>query len=115
MTESAAGDRLERIRMALAPLDATTLELVDDSAAHHGHAGARDGGGHYRLRVVSTRFHGLAKVARHRLVYDLLFALMQRDIHALSLVLLTPEELLAARQPSAAPVPGAAPPSSPRS
>jgi len=85
-------ERPGRIRAALAALDPLVLELRDDSAAHRGHAGAREGGGHYALRLVSRRFEGLAKLARHRLVYDLLADLMRRDIHALSLVLLTPEE-----------------------
>jgi BolA protein len=69
-----------------------SLAVHDDSAAHAGHAGARSGGGHYRVIVVSERFAGLSRVARHRLVYDALQDLMQRDIHALAMTLLTPEE-----------------------
>lgn len=67
--------------------------LVDDeSHLHAGHAGAASGGGHYRLRVVSTRFEGMNKVARHRLVYDCLREMMTKEIHALAMTLLTPDE-----------------------
>lgn len=78
-------ERLERIRARLAPLQATELELVDESHLHAGHAGARSGRGHYRLKIVSPRFSGLAPVARHRLVYETLGEMMQTDIHALAI------------------------------
>jgi BolA protein len=68
------------------------LEIEDESAAHAGHAGARSGGGHYRIHLVSEAFSGLSRVARHRLVYDALHDLMQRDVHALALSLVTPAE-----------------------
>lgn len=84
--------RLEDIRARLAPLDPLRLELQDDSRLHAGHAGAAGGGGHYRLTVVSAGFAGLPRLARHRLVYDFLADLMRREIHALSLTTLTPEE-----------------------
>jgi len=84
---------LERIRSrlteALAP---SRLDIADESAAHAGHAGARTGGGHYRVHLVSERFIGLTRVARHRLVYDALQDLMQREVHALALSLVTPAE-----------------------
>lgn len=66
--------------------------IDDESALHAGHAGAASGGGHFRLRLVSTRFEGLGKVGRHRLVYDCLRELMQKEIHALAMTLLTPSE-----------------------
>lgn len=78
----------QRLRSALNP---SLLELRDDSAHHAGHAGAREGG-HYTLRIVSPRFAGLARVARHRLVYDSLADLMQRGIHALAIDASAPEE-----------------------
>jgi BolA protein len=78
-------DRLQ----VLSPLG---IDIVDESALHAGHEGAKSGGGHYRLRLVSGQFKGLAKVARHRLVYAALADLMTRDIHALSLTLLSPDE-----------------------
>jgi len=84
---------IERMRVllqhSLAPL---RLDIADESAAHAGHAGAASGGGHYRVYLVSDRFAGLARVARHRLVYDALQDLMQREIHALALSLVTPDE-----------------------
>jgi BolA protein len=73
---------------ALAP---TELELVDDSAAHAGHAGAR-AGAHYNLRIVSARFAGLARVARHRLVYDALRPWMADGVHALAIDARAPSE-----------------------
>jgi BolA protein len=78
-----------RLREQLAP---SLLQLRDDSASHAGHAGAREGG-HYELRIVSARFTGLSRVARHRLVYDSLADLMQRGIHALAIDARTPDEL----------------------
>lgn len=86
-------NRLQRIRELLDAGLAPDECLVDDeSHLHAGHAGAASGGGHYRLRLVSTRFEGLNKVARHRLVYDCLREMMQKDIHALAMTLLTPDE-----------------------
>jgi BolA protein len=79
----------QRLVQALAPRQ---IRIEDESAAHAGHAGAQSGGGHYRVYVVSDRFAGLGRVARHRLVYDSLQDLMQREIHALALSLVTPAE-----------------------
>ena len=84
---------IERMRQRLQALEPLQLELDDDSALHAGHEGAKSGGGHYRLRLVSARFSGLPRVARHRLVYDALDILMRRDIHALAMTLLSPEEV----------------------
>jgi BolA protein len=61
------------------------LELIDDSALHAGHAGARSGGGHYRLTIVSAAFSGKNTVARHRMIYDALGEMMRREIHALAI------------------------------
>jgi BolA protein len=86
-------NRMEQIRAALAQaLPATTVELIDDSHRHAGHAGARDGRGHFRLRIVSDAFAGLRPLQRHQLVYRSLGELMQTDIHALSITALTPDE-----------------------
>jgi BolA family transcriptional regulator, general stress-responsive regulator len=88
-----AGSRMERIRAALAEaLPTTAVELIDDSHRHAGHAGARDGRGHFRLRIVSAAFAGLRPLQRHQLVYRALDELMRTDIHALSITALTPEE-----------------------
>lgn len=81
------------IRQRLAVLEPETLTLEDESAQHKGHAGAASGGGHFRLVLVSPKFRDLTTLARHRLVYEAMGELMQRDIHALSITALTPEEL----------------------
>jgi BolA protein len=78
--------RLER------ELDAELVEVTDDSARHAGHAGASEGGGHYRVCVVSARFAGLSRVAAQRLVYEALGSLMRDAIHALEMRTLTPEQ-----------------------
>lgn len=72
-------------------LDATHVEVLDDSAAHAGHPGAEGGGGHFRVLVVSPRFEGLSQVAAQRLVYRALGDLMANDVHALEMRCLTPE------------------------
>ena len=83
---------VERMHERLQVLQPLALAIDDDSAKHAGHEGAKGGGGPYRLRLVSRRFAGLPRLARHRLVYDSLGPMMQREVHALSLVLQTPEE-----------------------
>lgn len=88
-----ADDFASLIRERLAILHPSRIELIDDSALHAGHAGARGGGGHYRLLVVASAFAGKSTVARHRLVYDALGDLMRQKIHALSIKPLTPEEV----------------------
>jgi BolA protein len=67
--------------------------VIDESAAHAGHAGAASGGGHYQLTIVSARFAGMSRVARHRLVYATLGPLMQHRIHALAVRAYAPGEL----------------------
>ena len=76
------------LRATLQPL---ALEVEDDSHLHAGHAGAREGR-HFSVRVVSERFNGLSRLARHRLVYDSLTLLMQRGIHALAIDARAPGE-----------------------
>jgi len=79
-----------RLTAGLAP---QRLDIVDESARHAGHSGARPGGGtHYRVRIVSERFAGLNRVRRHRLVYDLLPAEFADGLHALALDTKTPGE-----------------------
>ncbi|MDB5814947.1 MAG: transcriptional regulator [Rhodocyclales bacterium] len=89
---SIGGNIADRIREQLGTLAPTRVELYDDSARHAGHAGAASGGGHYNLFVISKKFEGLTSVARHRLIYAALSALMQCEVHALSIIALTPEE-----------------------
>jgi BolA protein len=96
MTEPVAlcsTDRIARIEASLrAALPVVSLQVIDDSHLHVGHAGAREGRGHYRVRIVSEAFAGLRPVARHQLVYRALGTLMQTDIHALGIEALTPAE-----------------------
>lgn len=77
------------IELALAP---TALEIEDESHKHAGHAGARDGRGHFRVDVVSAAFGGLNAIARHRAVYAAVGELMATDIHALAIRARTPQE-----------------------
>lgn len=88
MTDRVAVIR-ERLQAQLAPIE---LEVDDDSHRHVGHAGARDGRGHFSVRVVSAAFTGLAPLARHRAVYAALGDLMQTDIHALAIDARAPGE-----------------------
>jgi BolA protein len=79
-------DRVERIEVLLrAAFDPVHVEVFDDSALHAGHAGARGGGGHYRVRLLSEKFRGLPVLARHRLVYEALRELLPDQIHALGI------------------------------
>ncbi|MDG6349082.1 BolA family transcriptional regulator [Luteimonas sp. 8-5] len=68
------------------------LEIRDDSHRHAGHAGARDGHGHFTLEIRSAAFAGMAPLARHRAVYAALGAMMQDDIHALAIRASAPNE-----------------------
>jgi BolA protein len=82
--------RIERaLRDAFAPAH---LEVIDQSHRHRGHAGAAGGGGHFDVVIVSARFAGSARLARHRMVYDALGPAMAEAIHALAIRALTPEE-----------------------
>ncbi len=73
-------------------LEAVHVEVVDESHLHAGHAGAASGGGHFRAVIVSAHFEGRSSVERQRLVYTALSAEMGRDIHALSMRTLTPDQ-----------------------
>jgi len=80
----------QRLRTELA---AESIEVTDESALHVGHAGARSGGGHYAVTVVSPRFSGKNQVERHRMVYAALGDAMHAQIHALSIRAYAPDEL----------------------
>jgi BolA protein len=85
-------DRRGRIEHKLQErLEATHVEVIDESHLHAGHAGAAAGGGHFRALVVSPRFEGLSMLAAQRLVYEALSEEMGGEIHALSVRTLTPE------------------------
>jgi len=81
------------IREKLAALAPESIEVDDESALHAGHEGARGGGGHYRLTLVSQRFAGQPLQARHRMVYQALGSLMSKDIHALAIHAYAPDEI----------------------
>jgi len=76
------------LEQAFAP---TALEIIDDSAAHAGHAGARSGG-HYRVKLVAATFRGRSPLERHRLVYTAVAPLLTGSVHALNIEARTPEE-----------------------
>jgi len=83
----------EQIRQRLSRLQPLVLEILDESAAHAGHAGARPGGeSHWRLRIVAEAFRGKPTVARHRMVYDALGELINDPIHALAISARAPDE-----------------------
>lgn len=87
-------DRISRIRARIeAALSPDSLELGDDSALHAGHPGAASGGGHYRVKIVSSRFEGIKLVMRHRLVYDAVSDMIPTEIHALAITALAPSEM----------------------
>jgi BolA protein len=90
--------RIERIRAVLTEaLAAREVEVIDDSHLHAGHAGARDGKGHFRVRIVADAFDGLRPLQRHQLVYRALDEMMKTDIHALSIAAFTPAEIESSR------------------
>lgn len=80
----------DRLRAALTP---EHLELIDESAKHVGHEGAKGGGGHYALTIVSRQFAGKSPIERHRMVYAALGDAMRGAVHALSVRALTPDEI----------------------
>jgi BolA protein len=79
----------QRLRESLSPVE---LSIEDESHLHAGHAGARDGRGHFRVAIVSERFEGVSRVKRHRMVYDALELELRDDIHALAIEAFTPRE-----------------------
>jgi stress-induced morphogen len=84
-------DRVAEIESRLrAAFDPDEILVKDQSHLHAGHAGARDGKGHFEVRIVSNAFAGHNRVSRHRMIYDALGDLMQTDIHALSINAIAP-------------------------
>ncbi len=68
------------------------LEVIDNSAAHAGHVGARSGGGHYHVTIIAEVFEGRSLVQRHQLIYNALGDMMKQQIHALGINALSPSE-----------------------
>jgi BolA protein len=86
-------ETIAEIKARLAVLTPQNIEIIDESALHAGHAGAKSGGGHYQLTIVSPAFSGQNIVARHRSIYQALGDLMSTRVHALSITAFSPEEL----------------------
>ena len=78
-----------RLTEALRP---EKIDIIDNSAAHAGHAGTRNGGGHFHVVIVSSQFEGQSQVKRHQLIYQALGDLMKQQIHALGIDASTPTE-----------------------
>lgn len=83
----------QQIEDRLAVLEPESLEIFDESGKHAGHEGAKGGGGHYLLTIVSRHFSGKPAPARHRLVYQALGTLMTKEIHALAIKAYAPDEI----------------------
>jgi len=81
------------IEHRLAVLEPESLEVFDESGKHIGHEGAKGGGGHYMLTIVSRRFAGKPAQARHRMIYEALGAMMHKEIHALAIRAYAPDEI----------------------
>ncbi len=80
----------KRLKEAFKP---ETLGVVDEGHLHEGHAGARDGRGHFRVLIISEVFEGKQMIERHRMIYRELDEMMKVDIHALAIDAWTPDEL----------------------
>ncbi len=96
MNETRIAEIRARLTRALGPDE---LQIRDDSHLHVGHAGAKDGRGHFGIRIVSSRFSGAPRIMRHRMIYEALGDLMQTDIHALAIEALAPTETENASHP----------------
>ena len=90
--------RIEQMRTLLGAMQPEQIEIIDDSHKHAGHEGARSGGGHYTLHIVSAQFAGKATLARHRMIYSALGEMMKQDIHALNIKAYTPQEIQSVAQ-----------------
>jgi BolA protein len=86
-------DTLDRIEQRLAVLAPDSVELIDDSEKHAGHAGAKGGGGHFQLIIVSPLFEGKSTQARHRMIHAALGEMLEREIHALTIKAYTPDDM----------------------
>ncbi len=87
-------DRTDKIEIlltnALAP---ESLQVIDDSHEHAGHGGYHESGSHFSVTVVSQSFHSLDTLSRHRIIYDALGDMMQKEIHALKIAAYSPDEI----------------------
>lgn len=86
-------DRIEAIQKALeAGFSPSHLQVKDQSHLHAGHAGARDGMGHFEVTIVADAFDGKSRIERHRMIFAALGTMMQTDIHALKINAFSPAE-----------------------
>ena len=86
-------DRVKKIEQLLtAAFNPTAILVKDQSHLHAGHAGAKEGKGHFDVRLVSDKFNGQSRISRHRMVYDALGPFMQSDIHALRINAISPQD-----------------------
>jgi BolA protein len=86
-------NRIATMQARLTSLEPIEMEIADDSHKHAGHSGARNGGGHFVLRIVSPQFAGKNAVVRHRMVYSALGEMMKCEIHALDIRAYAPNEI----------------------
>ena len=84
---------VERMEERLAALQPESLEIADESGQHVGHEGAKGGGGHYQLLIISPRFAGMPLQQRHRMIYQALGPMMRTEIHALAIRAYAPDEI----------------------
>ena len=84
---------IRTIKQKLTFLSPEKIEIIDESRKHIGHEGAKNGGGHFLLTIVSGNFYKKSNIERHRIIYDALGEMVGRDIHALSIKAYTPEEI----------------------
>lgn len=82
---------IDTIKTRLAVLEPLSLEIKDDSALHAGHAGNM-GGGHFSIKIVSSHFLQKSPIMRHRLIYQVLTDLIPQQIHALSILAISPTD-----------------------
>jgi BolA family transcriptional regulator, general stress-responsive regulator len=85
--------RIEQIKVCLQVLQPVSLEIIDESQLHAGHAGARSGGGHYVVKICSAEFTAKNTMTRHRMIYSALAEMLKADIHALTIDAKAPNEL----------------------
>ena len=85
--------RVERIRSQLqSAFAAARVSVIDDSKRHAGHVGARDGAGHFQVRIESQAFSGRSLLQRHRMVYEALADMLPGEIHALNIEAISPDD-----------------------
>lgn len=90
MTSNRVVEIETRLTEAFSPVK---LQVKDQSHLHVGHEGAKDGGGHFHVTIVSDAFDGVRPVQRHRMIFSELESMMKNDIHALRINAQTPDEL----------------------